>query len=156
MSMHFQNSKLRFKTFPAYTWTMKVAARLIMTHLRNVLLKLSWKASFQDSYRFQGCSVSCSVEFEGVRKGKELDWRRKAIRRREDHRLGACSSRKVLNLGARKRHFPPYRRDILIYTEVNVNDKNIFYPSLVLSLRYSVHGKKVKQWRHHVCVSPRL
>ena len=58
LSMSFQNSKLHLKMSPAYIWTIKVAARLIMTHLRNGLLKLSWKASFWDSYRFHGRSIT--------------------------------------------------------------------------------------------------
>ena len=62
----------------------------------------------------------------------------------------ACSPRKFLNLsnlGARECHFLRYPRDILLSTKENANGY-IFYPSPVLSLRYSDYGKRVKQWRH--------
>ena len=115
-----------------------VAAWLIMTYLRNGFLKLSWKASFRDSYRFHWRSVRLWRCTQREKVGSS-----KAIRSRGDHRLGGSSPRKFLNLsnlGARECHFLRYPQDILLSTKENANGY-IFYPSPVLSLRYSDYGK---------------
>ena len=120
LSLHIQNSKLRFKTFPAYIWIIKVnvAARLRLTW--EMALGLEIKASFRDSYRF----LWRSVRFWRCTQREKVG-RSKAIRSRADHRLGACSPREFLNLstslGARECHFLRYPQDILLSTKENAN-----------------------------------
>ena len=86
---------------------------------------------------------------EGVRtrEGKLMHRRRSKL----GEAVGMLPPKKIINLGTQKRHFLRFSRNTF---SKQIRRKNavvrcfFFYTSLVLSVRYNVNGKKVKQWRN--------
>ena len=122
-----------------------VAAWLIMTYLRNGFLKLSWKASFRDSYRFHWRSVRLWRCTQREKVGSS-----KAIRSRGDHRLGGMLSQKIFKFKQFRGSgmpFPTLSTGHFIKYERKCKWLYILpISSLVVKVQWL--RERVKQWRH--------
>ena len=122
-----------------------VAAWLIMTYLRNGFLKLSWKASFRDSYRFHWRSVRLWRCTQREKVGSS-----KAIRSRGDHRLGGMLSQKIFKFKQFRGSgmpFPTLSTGHFIKYERKCKWLYILpISSVVVKVQWL--RERVKQWRH--------